>query len=125
MVLASIQDFDDAKVLYDDTSKSQITKIGDAERRLAEWLAGKGSKTINKMVEEYLKTGGTQYKYNGIRKLIKGNDGRGGLLDKVPGMMVSKVNGAEAFELRKFNAGEVGSIVSLKTEAYERFSEAI
>ena len=121
-ILADIQDFEDAKVLYDATSKSQITKLTDSERRLAEWLSSKGPKTINKLVEEYLKTDGTQYKYNGIRKLIKGNEGRGGLLDKVPGMMVSKVNGEEAFELRKFDVGSVGSIVSLKSEAYEKYS---
>jgi len=121
MILASTQDFDDAKVLYDATSKSQITSVTEAEGRLAEWLAGKGPKTINKLVGEYQKMDGNQYKYNGIRKLIKGNDGKGGLLDKVPGMMVSKVDGEEAYELRIFDAGAVGSIVSLRIEAYEKF----
>jgi len=121
-ILADIQDFKDAKALYDATSKSQITKLTDAERRLAEWLGGKGPKTINKLVKEYLKTDGTQYRYNGIRKLVKGNDGKGGLLDKVPGMTVSKLDGEEAFELAKFDAGAVGSIVSLSAEAYETFS---
>lgn len=122
MILANIQDFEDAKDLYDATSKSQITKVTEAERRLAEWMAGKGPKTINNLVGEYLKVDGNQYKYNGIRKLIKGNDGKGGLLDKVPGMMVSKTEGEEAYELRVFDAGAIGSIVSLRTEAYERFS---
>ena len=53
---------------------------------------------------------------------ITGNEGKGGLLDKVPGMMVSKMGVEEAYELRIFDAGAVGSIVSLRTEAYEKFS---
>jgi hypothetical protein len=121
-ILAGIQDFNDAKALYDATSGTQITKVTQAERRLAEWLAGKGPKTINKLVEEYLKTDGTQYGYGGIRKMIKGNDGKGGLLDKVPGMLVSRVNGEDSYELRRFDPGAVGSIVSLSAEAYERYA---
>jgi hypothetical protein len=121
-IMAGIQDFDDAKALYDATSGTQITKVTEAERRLAEWLSGKGPKTINKMVVEYLKEDGSQYKYNGIRKMIKGNDGKGGLLDKVPGMLVSRVDGEDTYELRKFDSGAVGSIVSLSQAAYEMYS---
>jgi hypothetical protein len=121
-IMANIQDFDDAKTLYDDTSKTQITKVTDAERLLAVWLAGRGPKTINEIVNEYRKPDETQYRYNSIRKLVKGNDGKGGLLDKVPGMTLSYVNRVESYELRSFNAGAVGSIVSLSPEAYEEFS---
>lgn len=121
MIQASIRDFEDAKDLYDATSKSQITKLTDAERRLAEWLAGKGPKSINDILMEYMKQDGTQYGYHAIYKMIKGIKGKGGLLDKVPGLMMKEKNREEAFELPRFNAGAIGSIVSLKQEAYERF----
>lgn len=122
IIIATIKDFEDAKALYDATSKSQVTKLTIAEVRMAEWLSAFGPKTINEMVEEYMKPDGTQYHYNGIRKTLKGNDGRSGLLSKVSGLMVKKVNGEDSFELPVFDSGSVGSIVSLKQEAYETFS---
>jgi hypothetical protein len=89
---------------------------------MAEWMAAMGTKTINEMVKEYRKQDGTQYQYNGIRKTIKGNDGKSGLLSKVPGMMLKMVNGEETFELPALDLGGVGSIVSLNPEAYNIFS---
>ena len=121
-IIASIKDFKDAKALYDATSKSQITKLTSAEERMAQWLSAFGPKTINEMVAEYMKPDGTQYQYNGIRKTLKGNDGKSGLLSKLPGLMVRKVGGEDAFELPAFDLGGLGSIVALKQEAYKTFS---
>lgn len=44
--------------------------------------------------------------------------GRSGLLSKFPGLMAKKVNGEDSFELPAFDNVCVGSIVSLKQEAY-------
>ena len=121
-ITASTKDFDDAKKLYDATSNSQICKLTSAELRMAEWLSAMGQKTINEMVKQYLKADGTKYQYNGIRKTLKGNDGKSGLLSKLPGLMVKKVNGEDSFELPEFDNVCVGSIVSLKKEAYNIFS---
>jgi hypothetical protein len=124
-IQTTLKDFEDAKALYDATSGTQITKLTDAERRLARWLAGKRKKTINEMVREFLKPDNSQFTYTAIYQWIKGNKGKGGLLDKVPGLMKSENNGEEAYELPKFDEGAVGSIVSLKAEAYEIFSKPI
>ena len=65
---------------------------------------------------------GSQFSYNAIYQWIKGNKGKGGLLGKVPGLMKTENSGEEAYKLPNFDEGAVGSIVSLKAEAYEIFS---
>ena len=121
-ILASVKDFDDAKALYDATSQTQITKLTQAERRLAEWLVSKGeAKTINEIVNEYLKQDGSKYTYTAIYKWFKGIRGKGGLLDKVPGLLKTEKNGEEAFKLDRLEESAVGSIVSLAPEAYEKY----
>ena len=123
VILASLKDFEDAKALYDVTSLTQVTKLTKAERRLAEWLKSKDeAKTINEMVEEYLKEDGTKFTYTAIYKCFKGTKGKGGLLDKVPGLLKVEKNGEEAFKLDNLNESAVGSIVTLAPEAYEKYS---
>lgn len=121
-ILASVEDFDDAKALYDATSQTQVTKLTKAERRLAQWLVEKRAKTINEMVNEYLKEDGTKYTYTYIYKCFKGIKGKGGLLDKVPGLLRTYKDGDEAFTLDYLEENAVGSIVTLKPGAYERYS---
>jgi hypothetical protein len=122
VILASIKDFKDAKDLYDATSETQITKLTKAERKLAGWLASKGAKTINEVVKEYLKEDGSKYTYTAIHKHFKGNKGRGGLLDKVPGLLKMDKEGEEAYLLTKLEEIAVGSIVSLNPEAEWSYS---
>jgi hypothetical protein len=121
-IMASVEDFDDAKALYDATSQTQITKLTQAERKLAKWLVDEGkAKTINEIVNEYPKNDGSKYTYNAIYKLFKGIGGKGGLLDKVPGLLKVEKSGEEAFKLDNLEESAVGSIVSLPSEAYEKY----
>lgn len=121
-ILASVKDFDDAKALYDATSLTQVTKLTKAERRLAQWLVSKSeAKTINEMVNEYLKEDGTKFTYTAIYKWFKGTKGKGGLLDKVPGLLKVEKNGEEAFKLDNLEESAVGSIVTLAPGAYEKY----
>lgn len=121
-IMANVKDFDDAKALYDATSQTQITKLTQAERKLAKWLVDEGkAKTINEIVNEYPKNDGSKYTYNAIYKLFKGIGGKGGLLDKVPGLLKVEKSGEEAFKLDNLEESAVGSIVSLPSEAYEKY----
>ena len=121
-IMASVEDFDDAKALYDATSQTQITKLTQAERKLAKWLVDEGkAKTINEIVNEYPKNDGSKYTYTAIYKLFKGIRGKGGLLDKVPGLLKVEKSGEEAFKLDNLEESAVGSIVSLPSEAYEKY----
>ena len=125
-ILASVEDFDDAKALYEQGKTGLATKLTKAELRIVNWLVGKGSLSINDVVKEYLKPNGGQYTSEAIRKTLEGKRDGKGLIDKVPGMLVTGSGGKgdeKKYEVPSFEDGSSLEIVSLKPEAYEKFAD--
>ena len=125
-IVASLEDFDDAKALYEEGKAGQTTKLTKAELRFVKWVAGRGPLSINEIVKQYRKPNEGQYSQEAIRKIIEGTRTGKGLTYKVPGMLVHGSGGKgdeKKYEIPSFEDGGRLEIVSLKPEAYERFAE--
>lgn len=117
-ILANIQDFEKAKSLYEKGKENQITKLSKAELKLTKHLATlKNDVSINDLLETYKKDNGEKYSYMAIKKLIVGeqNKNKLGLIDKLPGMSVKKINGEYKYHLSEFKS-YTGEIVSMKSD---------
>ena len=125
-ILANIQDFTDAKALYEQGIAGLNTKLTKAELRLVTWMAENGKLTINEIVKKYLKPNGGQYTTEAIRKILEGKRDGKGLTEKVPGMLVHGSGGKgdeKQYEVPAFEDGGSLEVVSLKPEAYEKFRD--
>jgi len=123
-ILASLEDFEDAKALYEQGKAGLATKLTKAELKLVTWMVGKGPRSINDIVKEYLKPNGGQYTSEAIRKTLEGKRDGKGLTDKVPGMLVHGSGGKgdeKKYEVPAFEDGSSQEIVSLRPEAYQIF----
>jgi hypothetical protein len=126
-IFASLEDFDDAEALYEEGKAGQTTKLTKAESRSVQWMVGKGPLYINAIVSDYRKSNGGQYSQEAIRKIIEGTREGKGLIDKIPGMLIHGSGGKgdeKKYEIKSFDDSSSLEIVSLKMEAYERFSES-
>jgi hypothetical protein len=123
-ILASLEDFENAKALYEQGKAGLATKLTKAELKLVTWMVGKGQLSINDIVKEYLKPNGGQYTSEAIRKTLEGKKDGKGLIDKVPGMLVHGSGGKgdeKRYEVPVFEDGSSLEIVFLKPEAYKMF----
>ncbi len=123
-IMASLEDFEDAKALYEQGKTGLTTKLTKAELKLVTWMVGKGSLSINDIVKKYLKPNGGQYTTEAIRKTLEGKRDGKGLIDKVPGMLVHGSGGKgdeKKYEVPAFEDGSSLEIVSLKPEACKKF----
>lgn len=103
-ILAEMQDYLDAKALYEEGKTSQISKLTNAELKLVKWMVEQGKAlSINEIVDGYLKSDGKKYTYPGIRKLLVGEEKRNkkGLADKVPMKIIKTENGTK-YQIEKF-----------------------
>ena len=126
-IFASLEDFEDAKALYEEGKSGQTTKLTKAELRLVQWMAGKGKLSINRIVTDYSKPSGGQYSPEAIRKIIEGTRAGKGLIDKIPGMLIHGSGGKgdeKRYEITSFEDGQSLEIVSLKEDAYKELREA-
>jgi len=90
-------------------------------------MTGKGQLSINAIVSDYRKPNGDQYSQEAIRKTIEGTRAGKGLIAKIPGMLIHGSGGKgdeKKYEIKDFDDSSSLEIVSLKEEAYERFSES-
>lgn len=127
-IIATIEDFDDAKALYEKGKTGLATKLAQRELKLVKWMAGKGPLTINQIVDEYLKPGGSHFTHEAIRITLEGKRDGKGLTDKVPGMLVHGSGGKgdeKRYEIKSFEDGSSLEIVSLKPQAYQGLDRPI
>lgn len=80
------QDFFDAKALYLGRADTLIDKLSKPERRLAEAILKNGGEMYREEAAEVLKVS-----VNRISQLVHGENGKTGLLQKLPGFNVDKV----------------------------------
>lgn len=128
VIFASLKDFGDAKVLYEQGKAGQTTKLTKSELKLVEWMAGKSPLSINNIVKEYRKPNGSQYSYEAIRRMIEGTRHGKGLIYKVPGMLITGSGGKgdeKKYEISSFDDKQSLEIVTLKPVAYEKYKEEI
>jgi hypothetical protein len=121
-ILADIQDFKDAKDLYDQGKTGLATKLTKAELKLVTWMKGRPPLSINEIVTNYLKPNGKSYTHEAIRKLLEGKKDGSGLTDKVPGMLVHGSGGKgdeKKYEIKSFDDSSSLEIVSLKEEVVD------
>jgi hypothetical protein len=83
---ASEQDFQDAKTLYVGRADTLIDKLSKSERRLAEAIIEKKGEIYREEAANMLKVS-----VNRISQLVHGENGKTGLLQKLPGFDVEKV----------------------------------
>lgn len=117
-ILADIKDFDDAKALFEQGKAGLTTKLTIPELRLVEWMVGKGAMSINDIVKGYMKPNGKPYTHEAIRKMLEGKKGGQGLVDKVPGMMVTGSGGKgdeKKYQITTFDDRSSLEIVSLRS----------
>lgn len=117
-ILANIQDFENAKSLYEKGKENQITKLSKAELKLTKFLGTLNEYvSINDLVKIYLKENGEKYTYMALKKLIVGeqNKNKPGLIDKVPGMYKQQMNGEHKYYLPEFKS-YTKEIVSMKSD---------
>jgi len=127
-ILASLKDFDDAKVLYEQGKTGLETKVTKAEIRLVAWIVGKEPQSVNNIVTGYIKPNGKLYTHEAIRKMLEGTKGGKGLIDKVPGIQVYGAGGKgdeKRYEIPSFEDGSSLEIVLLKPEAYSMFADGL
>lgn len=85
-ISASEEDFHAAKQLYVGRADTLIDKLSKPERRLAEAILAKGGELYREEAAEMLKVS-----VNRISQLIHGENGKTGLVQKLPGFNVEKV----------------------------------
>lgn len=85
-VEASEDDFNAARALYIGRADTLIDKLSKPERRLAEAILAKGGELYREEAAEMLKVS-----VNRISQLIHGENGKTGLVQKLPGFNVEKV----------------------------------
>ena len=83
---ATVQDFTDAKALYLGRADTLIDKLSKPERRLAEAILKNNGEMYREEAAEKLKVS-----VNRISQLVHGENGKTGLLQKLPGFNVDKV----------------------------------
>ena len=90
-LIATLEDFYEAKELFEANTESQVTNLTPAELRLAKWLFEKAKYvSINDIVNGYLKPDGTHYNPESIRKVLQGTKTREGLIAKLSGLLVDE-----------------------------------
>ena len=109
--IAAIEDFEDAKALYEDCKGSQISKLTATELRLVEWIYKQNKAlTINDIQDGFTKKNGEKYAYKSIQRMIWGDPNKGskGLIDKVA-MEVSENARDRRYYIKEFKkiTGEV------------------
>jgi len=83
---ASEQDFEDAKTLYVGRADTLIDKLSKSERRLAEAIIAKHGELYREEAAKALNVS-----VNRISQLVHGENGKTGMLQKLPGFYVEKV----------------------------------
>jgi len=83
---ATEQDFEDAKMLYVGRADTLIDKLSKSERRLAEAIIANHGEMYRDEAADKLKVS-----VNRISQLVHGENGRTGLLQKLPGFNAEKV----------------------------------
>lgn len=83
---ASEQDFEDAKTLYVGRADTLIDKLSKSERRLAEAIIAKHGELYREEAARALNVS-----VNRISQLVHGENGKTGMLQKLPGFYVEKV----------------------------------
>ena len=88
-LIATIEDFNAAKKLFEANIESQVTNLTQAEIRLAKWIFDQSRYvSINDIVKEYLKPDGGQFNPESIRKVLQGTKTHEGLIAKLAGLLV-------------------------------------
>lgn len=118
---ASLEDFEDAKKLFEEGQASLTTKLTAAELRLVKGMVGKSWLSYDKIQQDYKKPNGESYTYEAIRKLIRGDKNRKGLTSKVPALRQRCKDGKNEFCIESFDDKSHDEIVSLKPEAYKMY----
>jgi hypothetical protein len=116
-IVAEIEDFHDAKALWDAGEASLITKLTRTELRLVQYMVSKGPLSVNEIVGGYMKPNGKPYTHEAIRKMLEGSKGRKGLTERVPGMLVhgSRGKGDERkYEIKSLDDNYGNEVVSMK-----------
>ncbi len=133
--LAAMEDFLDAKELYEEGKANQISKLTDAELKLVRWMVTQNrplsvndiisgyeklveyeeGKYTTVKVEGYKKPNGDMYTYYAISKMIVGDKkhSKNGLDAKVPGITIKNDNGVTKYYISEFNEFK-GEAVTLK-----------
>ncbi|MFA6371714.1 MAG: hypothetical protein WCW68_03725 [Methanothrix sp.] len=115
-LIATLDDFYEAKELFEANIESQVTNLTPAELRLAKWLFEKAkSVSINDIVNEYLKPDGTQFNPESIRKTLQGTKTREGLIAKLPGLLVDETKREVKYLLPNLEIFE-GELITLEKE---------
>ncbi len=121
--LADVDDYLDAKELYEEGKASQISKLTNAELRLVRWMVAKnralsindivngydyeipneGKEPVKVKVEPYTKGNGEKYSYQAIKKILVGEQykGKKGLIDKVP-MKITETKSDTRYYIEEF-----------------------
>ncbi len=115
-LIATLDDFYEAKELFEANIESQVTNLTPAELRLAKWLFEKAKYvSINDIVNEYLKPDGTQFNPESIRKVLQGTKTREGLIAKLPGLLVDEKNREAKYLLPNLEIYS-GELITLEEE---------
>jgi hypothetical protein len=99
-LLADLQDFVDAELLYSSRAEAQGTKLTSAERKLCEALRTKSGEMTYHELAEKLKVGETR-----ITQILRGKTPGSGLLSKVTGLHVipkSEKNNKDGYTQRNY-----------------------
>jgi hypothetical protein len=116
-ILADMQDYLDAKAIYEKGKANQISKLTDTELKFVKWMVDQGKAlSINEILDGYLKPDGNKYTFQGIRKLLIGEEKKNkkGLADKVP-MKIIKTEKGTKYHIEKFEEFK-DAAVTLKGE---------
>ena len=115
-LIATLDDFYEAKELFEANIESQVTNLTPAELRLAKWLFEKAKYvSINGFVSEYLKPDGTPFNPESIRKVLQGTKTRDGLIAKLPGLLVDETKREVRYLLPKLEIYS-GELIILEEE---------
>ena len=88
-LIATIEDFNAAKKLFEANIESQVTNLTQAELRLAKWIFDQSKYvSINDIVAGYLKPNREQFNPESIRKVLQGTKTHEGLIAKLAGLQV-------------------------------------
>jgi len=88
-LIATIDDFNAAKRLFEANVESQVTNLTQAELKLAKWIFDQSKHvSINDIVGGYSKPNGEKFNPESIRKTLQGTKTHEGLIAKLPGLLI-------------------------------------
>ncbi|MGZ4846418.1 MAG: bifunctional DNA primase/polymerase [Halobacteriota archaeon] len=122
-VIATRQDFDDAKELYTKLGTSQTTKLNSREQRIIQAIMAHGrSATIKDILPYVNKEAPEQYApmaAHDVRRILQGRDGKGGLLSKIPELSAEMRTVSTSLSSGSKESGYTSESSSVRAMVYE------